>query len=52
MKVTITLGDGSVFEGESFCLEFALDEAAQKCGMLEEGEVVRILSTEQQQLID
>jgi hypothetical protein len=52
MKVTITFDDGETFEGESVILEFALDDAAQQTGMLEEGYSVRILSKEQQQLID
>jgi hypothetical protein len=52
MKVTITFDDGTSYEGENVFFEFALNEAARNADMLEEGQEVRILSKEQQQLID
>jgi hypothetical protein len=55
MKVTITLDDFEdkpTFTVEGFFLEMVLDAVARKAGLLEEGEEVRILCKESQQILD
>jgi hypothetical protein len=51
MKVTITFDDGSTFTAESFSFELAAQEVAEKAGLLEEGDAVRVLCKESQQIL-
>lgn len=52
MKVKVTFDNGKVVEAESFYLLFALEEVARLSGIMDEDEVLKILSKEEQQILN
>lgn len=52
MKVTVVFDNGEVIEAESFYLLFALEEIARLAGIMEEDESLKILSKQEQQILD
>lgn len=52
MKIKVTFDNGKVVEAESFYLLFAFEEIARLAGFMDEDEVLKVLSKEEQQILN